>query len=50
MRTMTIAVLLAAGAVYAQEPPANMMAQVKVVTEKAETSDSSPRNWWVAIP
>src|ERR1700674_4918323 len=32
MRTMTIALLAAAGAVYAQEPPANMVAQVKVVT------------------
>lgn len=31
MRTMTIA-LLAAGAVYAQEPPANMVAQARVVT------------------
>src|ERR1700675_2422705 len=32
MRTMTIALLAAAGAVCAQEPPAGMMAQVKVVT------------------
>ncbi|HTD44721.1 MAG TPA: hypothetical protein VK687_11090, partial [Bryobacteraceae bacterium] len=32
MRTMTIALLVAAGAVYAQEPPAGMVAQVKVVT------------------
>jgi hypothetical protein len=32
MRTITIALFAAAGAVYAQEPPANMMAQVKVVT------------------
>ena len=32
MRTMTIALLAAAGAVCAQEPPVNMAAQVKVVT------------------
>src|SRR5216684_2950397 len=32
MRTMTVALLAAAGAVCAQEPPAGMRAQVKVVT------------------
>ena len=32
MRTMTIALLAAAGAVCAQEPPVNMAAQLKVVT------------------
>ena len=32
MRTMTIALFAAAGAVYAQEPPPGMVAQVKMVT------------------
>src|SRR5579864_1768356 len=32
MRTMTIALLAAAGAVYAQESPAGMVAQARVVT------------------
>src|ERR1700719_3362648 len=32
MRTMTIALFAVAGAVYAQEPPPNMMPQVKMVT------------------
>jgi hypothetical protein len=32
MRTMTIALLAAAGAVYAQEPPVGMVAQARVVT------------------
>ena len=45
MRTMTIALFAVAGAVYAQEPPPNMMPQVKMVTGGSWSDGNDSTTW-----